>query len=143
MAIAAIIVGLLSLGVAVVVAVRQDGLQRRLLAIEEGRRTEEMEHGQRAELTAALERRPQPTLVIRNQGPATARDVKLDQSALVAQGVLRVLGAEALPLAALSAGEECALGLVLHDGTELLISFSLQWRDETGDRERNATVSRL
>jgi hypothetical protein len=122
----------------------QSDLQRRLAQIEEARRAEELDRSQAAMVTAAVERRQkhtktQPCLVLRNIGLATARDLSFDPSFLVAG---RVIGAEDLPIEHLPPGGEYVLPLVLADQTPLSLSLTVHWKDDSGTREQQFTLSR-
>ena len=137
MDVAALIVSILALGVAFFFARRQDELQRRLAAIEESRRSEEEEQQKKAEVSAFIERRPvrnqlHAFLVIRNPGPAVARNIAFDPGELAQHGV-RLLENFGM-IDSLPRNSPVPLRLFIPLNTPELIRLTVTWLDDSGTR---------
>lgn len=145
MDVASLIVAVIAVLISGAIAVLQLVLQRRVTAIEEARRGEEVAGRRVAQVTAAVERRPkhnrtQACLVLRNAGPAVARNVEFDPGSFLATRVIR---AEELPIPALASGGESVFPLGVTNQTPLSVTFSARWEDDSGSREEQFTVSTM
>jgi hypothetical protein len=116
--------------------------QARLAEIEAERHTVDLTEQQRARLSVVFE--PVGTdshmLVIRNNGPATARDVTIDLESR-APGDAPGFRDSPFP-ATIPAGADAAAHLDESLATATLLTGTLQWTDDTGDNEeaRDLTI---
>lgn len=125
---------------------RQHHLQRRLAAIEEGRREEEIARRQRAEVTARFETRVNSAgrttwhFVIHNLGPAVARNTTFEIGPVPGAEGRRVVDVPTeghpFPLATLDPDQPYHFPIqpMLDDASEA--NVTLRWEDGSGPRER-------
>jgi hypothetical protein len=138
------VIALAALVVSIVVARRQTriqeeqtGIQRRLAAIEEARRAEELEARGQARVTASIRREEDKRghrlrLVLVNEGPAVARSVTATvEEAAQAPGVI---GLDALPVD-LQAGQEMPFMVTVGLGDRTPFRVVVRWADAAGDHE--------
>ena len=138
-------ISLAALTLAVVSFTRQHGLQKRLAAIEEARREEELGSRLRAEVTAGFESRPTSSgagwfFVVRNLGPATARGVGFDLTATEGDVPGLMTQGHAIPIPSLDADQEYAILAAIVLGTAPAVNVRMTWEDETGPREKRLTL---
>ena len=109
-----------------------------LADIEEDRRSEEMEQRKAAEVLAAIERRQerggeQAYLVIRNAGPAVAKDVRFDPAELPENVHLLEKAPE---IETLPRGSEVPIRLFVGNGAPRAVPLTIRWSDDTGPRDQ-------
>ena len=131
-----IVVALVALVVSVVVAIRQIAIQERVAAIEEARRAEEVAARARAQVTARISRgEPDPELVLRNEGPALARDVDALVRYLDEDDVFPpVIGLDVLP-ADFQPGQEMRFPIPVALGDPVMLRVLVRWTDGAGEHE--------
>lgn len=122
---------------------QQTGIQERLAAVEEARRTDELAARERARVTADVRREEQDgrgrplRLVLRNEGPAVARDVKLAvEDSPQAPGVR---GLEMLP-ADFQPSQEMKFIVSVGLRTQPTLRLVVRWTDAAGDHEAPYTL---
>jgi hypothetical protein len=120
--------------------------------IEVGRRRDEVARKKRAEIRMHVESRSAggrfqgDFLVIRNEGPAIARDLELVAVVAAVSGqdaIATILDRDIFPLATLRDGDELALHVVINFGEPVLPwSLTASWLDDSGTRIETMLVSR-
>jgi hypothetical protein len=147
-------IALLALVVSIIVAQRQTAIQERLAAVEEARRAEEVEARTRARVTASIMRVETPPLirtvasspapiswpvllVLRNEGPALARDVQVQVEE--APHVPTVNGLEVLPVD-LQPGQPMTFHMPVAMGDAATIRVTVRWTDGAGGHEEPFTL---
>jgi len=109
---------------------------------------EEIKRRRLAELSVTLERRPglpndnDMRLILNNDGPALASDITFDAEALEQEQHVSLSGSD-LPIPSMAPGGDVRFLLTPTDKTPFSFSFTIQWTDESGKRERRATVNRI
>ncbi|HVE45877.1 MAG TPA: hypothetical protein VNA57_03900 [Acidimicrobiales bacterium] len=154
MELAAILVSLLAVAVSALFAWRGEKTSKRVTAIEEARRQEEVLLQQTADVTARIDRERYPetvldrttsktttTFVVHNRGHAPARDVTATISEDSGPRFEKHLAAR-FPLAFLDAGAEFAVPLFItmrdHSSQH---TAHLEWSDERGRHAKDVTLA--
>ncbi len=143
-------IALLALVVSIVVARRQTAIQERVAAIEEARRAEEVEARGRARVTAGIvyvDARPAMAavtypppdrlLMLRNEGPALARDVALQLEE--GPGVPLIRDIQVLP-ADLQPGQYMGFPIPVKPEDDAMVRVTVCWTDGAGDHEEPFTL---
>jgi hypothetical protein len=125
---------------------RQTAIQEQLAAIEKARRAEEVEARAQARVTASLvhqqrdARHQQTRLILRNEGPALARNVEAE----LVEGpqIPSVIGLEALP-ADLQPGQEMPFIVAIGLRDAAMFRITVRWTDGAGGHEERYTLSAL
>jgi hypothetical protein len=122
---------------------QQTGIQERLAAVEEARRTDELAARERALVTADVgregpdDRRRSLRLVLRNEGPAVARNVNVEvEDSPKTPGLI---GLEVLP-ADLQPGQVMKFIVTMGLGDQPALQVIVRWADAAGDHEAPYTL---
>jgi hypothetical protein len=135
MEVAALIVSILALLLATVVGVAQLRLQARTASIEQSRRTDEIEARKSANVTVRLEALGRlDGLVIRADGPATARSVGVDVPAEA------MIHGETTTFDAILPGQQVTIR-VSPLFRERSIAIRLHWTDDAGQHDVPMTLT--
>jgi hypothetical protein len=141
---ASAIIALLALGVSIAVAVNQariareqTAIQKRLAAIEEARRAEEVAARSQARVTASVFRGSYLTL--RNEGSAIARKVQAEITSLDGDPVPTFDGIEALPVD-LQPAQPIHFEILQTMGDAYMVRVIVRWTDESGGHEEPYTL---
>jgi hypothetical protein len=123
------------------IAEEQIAIQRRLAAIEEARRADEVEARGRARVTATIRRAnlAEPTLVLHNEGAALARSVDAEITSLDGDPLPMFDGIESLPVD-LQPGQPIVFTIFRASGDANTVGVSLRWADEAGDHQESWTL---
>jgi hypothetical protein len=130
-------IALAALVVSIVVARRQTGVQERLAAVEEARRADEVAAQGRVQVTASVRGSMETWLMLRNDGPAVARQVLVEPDKR--PGGPQPLGLELLPVD-LQPHQEMQFRLPLGLRDEPVLRLTVQWTDEVGDHAEPYTL---
>ncbi len=145
-------VALAALVVAIVVARSQTAIQHRVAAIEEARRTEELDARGRARVTVNVSQRerpdrvvggrtivppPEPLIELSNEGPAIARGVQLDPER--GPKLAEIFGLDVLPVD-LQPGQSMTFRLAIAMGHGMTLPVTVQWTDEAGSHKEPFTL---
>ncbi len=141
-------IALVALVVSIAVARRQTAIQERLTAIEEARRAEEVEARARARVTASFESEDRQVvqveprnlvlgnrLVLHNEGPALARDVKAEVASEGGGEGPEVFGLEEALPCDLQPGQRMPFRVTTTLGDSPTIRVTVRWTDDAGDHE--------
>jgi hypothetical protein len=111
----------------------QNALQKRMLALENAREAERVKQARSAHVTASvLWRRQERLLRIRNEGSATARNVRvlLDENPILEHGLITGGDEE---VTVLGPGAEVAFILAIAQGDPGVVHVRIEWSDDSGD----------
>jgi hypothetical protein len=148
-----VVVGLLNLLVLGWIAWLGYRVQHQLTQIEESRRTDEVGQRKQAEVTARIDRTQETTgtgartttttrhyLVIRNQGPAAARQVNIEVSAPHGH-TPTLLDMSGLPIPLLDPTGEIRLILAIAMGDGYFLDVTLSWEDDDGPEKKTLRLT--
>ena len=126
----------------------QYGLNRRLAAIEEERRGEEVSARLRADVTAFFEKTlsskgtPRKIFVLKNRGPSMARGVRFTMRAVSGDAPLLVgVNPEEFALEFLDIEGRYEIPVEMMLSTGRAVDIYLQWEDEEGPQEKVLELS--
>jgi hypothetical protein len=126
----------------------QQDIQRRLAAIEEERRAEEVDQRKRAEVTARFDKtvnslgRLSDRFVVQNLGPAPSREISFEMLQPTPDAELPRIHTEGhkLPIPYLDRGQEYPFVASVFGSVAPAVEVRLRWEDETGRREKTLVV---
>jgi hypothetical protein len=139
LSLAAIVVSIVVARRQTAIARQQTAIQARLAAIEEARRTEEVEARGRAWVTASFQPNPgqEASFVLVNEGPAVARWVTVQVDGIDKDVLPTILGLyDVLPLT-LQPGQRMPFVAASHFQQAEAIRATIRWKDDAGQHEES------